>query len=171
MKFILLAVSLLPVLAACAANIVDHPKVDKSLSLWSVSCSEPYPTTRDCGEEWDRKGPQMPAEIDGYLFVFASSEDGRIIRVASYQDTTGLVIDLLSYGFTDYTGTHLEKILPVIEAALNTAGVNIVRVVPIIRPPLYAKAGDLGTSLGYFLELDGDGYAILSDYEVSEAVW
>ena len=125
-----------------------------------VSCTKPYNLTRGCSKA---HGGTIKATIKNSKFVFATSDNGEYIYVTK-RPTSGLSKGLfggLTLGVIDPLTKSLNRDVTIIKSTLVDEGVNIIK----IRPHLIKSIPD-SYVIGYLLELDGNGYEVLSSYIV-----
>ncbi len=106
----------------------------------SASCSYPYKLTRDCNAF---TGAGRKISVRGQNLKIAGSSEGKVILIRD--------ASLIPRNSVSSTGSPQYN---AVREALRAAGVKILRQRDLINPG--NKAG------GFYLELDGDGYSILT---------
>lgn len=117
-------------------EIIRIPEDADSISHMAVTCNKPHEFTQDCSI-WSRATREV--ELGGTTLEAAATEDGTAIIIEApgiMKDTHGL-----SRGMTDFL------------AMMEKADIDIRTVRPITA---------LNIQHGYLIELDGDGYSVLT---------
>jgi hypothetical protein len=127
--------------AAVALDAAGEPRFRDAITLWDLSCSHPVELERDCSS-WS--GAKREIELDGVPMKLAGSADGRhvlVLRLTNSAAATGRLDE------------ESRQAYLAIAKALRQRGVGIVAVTPIETS---------GKRVGYLLELDRNGYDVLS---------
>ncbi len=126
---------------ACAspppAVVVEDAEGVEPVSGLSASCSKPFPVERDSSI---MSGSTREIEIEGVEIKVAGSEDGRHVLMMPPKLGTQAVTN------------ESNRRYQIVKATLAAEGVGVRSVVPMVQS---------GLVMGYYLELDGDGYAVL----------
>ena len=147
-------------LSACQPYLVDAADEAELIRLGDFSCESPYELSQDCKS---KRNAQLTVVIDEIRFQIAGSEDGTIVF---FEQTTGDMLksefgwDFLFLGTADFHGRRLAKIYEVVERTLEKSSVQVTSAGPVVS--------SVAETVGYVLELDGDGYSVLRGYEAVE---
>jgi len=130
-------------LAATESPVAAPKPGGKPIQLQSVSgitatCNEPYKLTRSCNIF---TGPSRSITVGGQKLKIAGSADGRVVLIRS--------ASLLDLNVTTSGSPQYEAV----RVALNRANLHILRQRDMVTS---------GSPVGFFLELDGDGYSALT---------
>jgi len=105
----------------------------------TATCKNPYPLTQSCNL-WSGAGRAVT--VGGEKLKIAGSADGRIVLVRGAR--------LIPQAPVSSTGSVQYE---AVKRALRSSGVGILRQRDMVSA---------GTTVGFFLELDGDGYSVLA---------
>jgi len=128
---------------------VTDAQGNESLNTLGVTCSSPYVLSQDCS---NFSGATNTVVIDGFEVKLAGSTDGKFVMVMD----ANLVSNSFSDIFTLNSKTHSDASnmsYHVVKKILTTHNIKILRVLPM---------RSFGNTDGYVLELDNDGYQILT---------
>lgn len=142
-------------LAGCASTtVVTDAENNQSINTATMTCKKPYILTQDCSI-WS--GAARKLSIDGFPVKVAGSEDGSIILVMDAHLFANSFSDPLTFN----SATHSEasnNSYYAVKKVFKQENVNIQKVIPLRF---------WGNTDGYVLELDSNGYEILTKYSVN----
>ncbi|HEY8932495.1 MAG TPA: hypothetical protein VIM44_04195 [Rariglobus sp.] len=104
----------------------------------TATCNEPYKLTQSCNLF---SGPSRSITVGGQKLKIAGSADGRVILIRS---ASLLDLNVTTSGSPQYDA---------VRQALNRSNLHILRQRDMVTS---------GSPVGFFLELDGDGYSVLT---------
>lgn len=104
----------------------------------TATCSHPYKLTQSCNIF---SGPSRSITVGGQKLKIAGSTDGKVILIRS---SSLLDLNVTTSGSPQYEA---------VRQALNRANLHIIRQRDMVTS---------GSPIGFFLELDGDGYSALT---------
>jgi hypothetical protein len=154
----------------CSPYIVSDAVDAEPIGIYSVSCSKPYEFSRDC----DGPPPwaDLPVMLGDYPFNIAATEDGTVMLIERCKHSEKFCpIRSPKNSHTENTrdipGAYMAAVFDAVKAELADQGVVVRTARPIIAsfPAVIGRT----TTRGYLLELDGDGYAVLSKYSLRPA--
>ncbi|MDJ0852556.1 MAG: hypothetical protein QNK04_29660 [Myxococcota bacterium] len=134
-------------LIACATHppplVVDDAQGVEPVSGMSAGCSKPFELERDCSI-WD--GANREILIESTEIKVAGSEDGRHVLMMAPSLVGG------SFKGQDHLTNETNRRYHLVKGVLASRDIAVIRVIPMVQS---------GAVVGYFLELDGDGYEVL----------
>lgn len=147
--------ALLTVFIGCATvNTVPEAAEDESVSFVNV-CGSPYKLTQDCSFISPTRATKK-IQIDGFEVKIAGSEAGDVVFVADSKIIGNRFKD--SFKFKINSPSHCEAAndsYNAVKKAFDKEGIEIKKVLPV---------KSFGNIDGYLLELNSDGYTVLSNY-------
>lgn len=155
-------------LCSCTAHIVKDERVSDPISAFTTGCKKPYQLTQGCSSFW---GANSQIELGGKKFAIAGTDDGTVVMIQNTapEALTNAATTGLLYSTVDFNGLSLRDVLAIVISELEESEISIVKIVPVIIPRFLIKIGKLGSLAAYILELEGDGYAVLSEHAVRSA--
>lgn len=124
-----------------------------TIQMLSVTCKKPYPLTRDCSSF---SGAQREIEVDGFYIKVAGSDCGKyVLMMGQCHSVDQEQMARVDSRIADTLLMHNpDKCLLAIREKMARHEIHIVKTTTI-------KEGRSEIA-GYLLELDGDGYALLT---------
>jgi hypothetical protein len=142
-----------PGLSGCiSVPVVEQAIHEKPVSIFEMGCSKPYELKQDCGGLF---GVQRILRIDKFDVAAAATEGGdTVLLLDSHMFRHALLNPPL---ILNSPGKSRESnaIYFAVRGVLEKNGINILRAIPV---------RGMGDTEGYFLELSGNGYAVLKPY-------
>lgn len=143
-------------LAGCInVPTIEDETMAEVIDTGNFKCSEPYALTQDCSSFSYAKREVL---VDGHPMKVAASEDGQIIFVNGASFGVECFVNIFVWNCPSFSKKANASFV-VLRKFLHEQGVRIEKAVPLTS---------YGTTIGYYVFLESDGYTLLKPLSVAD---